>query len=609
MYSLPSQSPPKASGRKGSKKVRTGCITCKIRKVKCDEGKPYCLRCIKTGRQCDGYRPSPNSSPEPTSLSPAPGFDTPQEVRAFDHYRLRTAKVLSGPIDANFWGGVVLKMSSTEPAVRHAILAISSLHEAVQVKSRSLKEIDTRFAFREYGNAITSLRNWGQRSEPSVVPLLVCVLFICVEFLIDRDTAAQMHICQGRHILSTLGDGRSPAMEMIKHSLVPVYARLSLSSFLFGSRPAPIPAHLRSWSDMPAVFATIEEARYALYLLLDDGLQFSTSARTPIYNPNAEPEEIRKLQNEQQRLLSQLSRWHAAFTVTTSMSPQSPSLENSLNVLRIYHQSTLIWVSTALDTGETKLDQFMPNFANIITLASTIISSVPSNAKLEPFSFETEIIPPVYWTAIKCRHPLLRRAALKLLTRNQMRNRRENLWHARETAVIAARIIEIEESEFDCPLDLDFTMDPFIAPSPSGLSEVSAEANAALDLLTCDPKKIKVDISKPPSLPPPPPSFTDPTPKEILSGSPCSLASSRSSPSPTPEPVSPISAALEGIQHLDSAALKTTNLESPYDVSESRRIKNALIGPAEDGGIWVTFFRDPEPGETSWKVTREFLRC
>lgn len=30
MYSIPSQSPPKASGRKGSKKVRTGCITCKF---------------------------------------------------------------------------------------------------------------------------------------------------------------------------------------------------------------------------------------------------------------------------------------------------------------------------------------------------------------------------------------------------------------------------------------------------------------------------------------------------------------------------------------------------------------------------------------------------
>jgi hypothetical protein len=66
------------SGRKGNKKVKTGCLICKyaivprqsvdgllkhlkltdiirIRRVKCDEGKPNCQRCISTGRKCDGY--------------------------------------------------------------------------------------------------------------------------------------------------------------------------------------------------------------------------------------------------------------------------------------------------------------------------------------------------------------------------------------------------------------------------------------------------------------------------------------------------------------------------------------------------------------------------
>ncbi|KAM0277786.1 hypothetical protein ACHAPQ_008998 [Fusarium lateritium] len=608
MYSIPSQTPSKPSGRKGSKKVRTGCITCKIRKVKCDEAKPYCLRCIKTGRQCDGYRPSPNSSPEPMSLSPVPGFESPHEARAFDHYRLRTAKVLSGAIDSSFWGGVVLKMSTTEPAVRHAMLAISSLHEAVESRYRSVHDIDTRFAFREYSNAITSLRNWGERNEPSVVPLLVCVLFICIEFLIDRDMAAQMHICQGRHILSTLGDGRSPAMEMIKHSLVPIYTRLSLSSFLFGSRPAPIPTHLRGWVEVPVVFTTIEDARYALYLVLDEALQFSANARAVIFNPNADPQGIRNLQNEQQRLLSQLSRWYAAFTVLTSMSAQSSSLENLLNVLRIYHQSTFIWVSASLDTYETMFDHYTANFANIISLASSVIGSVPANAKLEPFSFETEIIPPVYWTAVKCRHPLLRRAALKLLTRDQMRNRRENLWHARETAVIAARSIEIEEADLDVPLDLDFDMSPVAASSPSTSSEASAGSGAALNVYTCNAKKIKIEVTNPPYLPPPPISFTDPSVENVSCDSPYSLGSS-SSPNSAAEPVSPVSAAVDGIQQLDVAALKSACLESPFGIPEDRRMKNAIIGPADEGGTWVTFFRDPGPGRTEWRVTREFLRC
>jgi hypothetical protein len=32
-----------------------GCNTCKRRKVKCDEGKPGCQRCIRFGRECEGY--------------------------------------------------------------------------------------------------------------------------------------------------------------------------------------------------------------------------------------------------------------------------------------------------------------------------------------------------------------------------------------------------------------------------------------------------------------------------------------------------------------------------------------------------------------------------
>lgn len=36
-------------------KVRSGCTTCKQRKVKCDEAKPECLRCTKIGKICGGY--------------------------------------------------------------------------------------------------------------------------------------------------------------------------------------------------------------------------------------------------------------------------------------------------------------------------------------------------------------------------------------------------------------------------------------------------------------------------------------------------------------------------------------------------------------------------
>lgn len=42
--------------RTGKPKVRTGCQTCKTRRVKCGEEKPCCLRCSRSGFKCDGYQ-------------------------------------------------------------------------------------------------------------------------------------------------------------------------------------------------------------------------------------------------------------------------------------------------------------------------------------------------------------------------------------------------------------------------------------------------------------------------------------------------------------------------------------------------------------------------
>ncbi|KAL2316154.1 Transcriptional regulatory protein moc3 [Schizosaccharomyces pombe] len=41
------------------RRTKTGCLTCRRRRIKCDETKPFCLNCTKTNRECEGY---PNSA-------------------------------------------------------------------------------------------------------------------------------------------------------------------------------------------------------------------------------------------------------------------------------------------------------------------------------------------------------------------------------------------------------------------------------------------------------------------------------------------------------------------------------------------------------------------
>jgi hypothetical protein len=38
------------------RRTKTGCLTCRKRRIKCDEGKPHCNNCIKTNRNCEGYK-------------------------------------------------------------------------------------------------------------------------------------------------------------------------------------------------------------------------------------------------------------------------------------------------------------------------------------------------------------------------------------------------------------------------------------------------------------------------------------------------------------------------------------------------------------------------
>lgn len=39
------------------KRTKTGCQTCRTRRIKCDEGKPECNNCLKSKRVCGGTGP------------------------------------------------------------------------------------------------------------------------------------------------------------------------------------------------------------------------------------------------------------------------------------------------------------------------------------------------------------------------------------------------------------------------------------------------------------------------------------------------------------------------------------------------------------------------
>ncbi|KAG5983762.1 hypothetical protein E4U55_007227 [Claviceps digitariae] len=88
------------------KRTKTGCLTCRKRRIKCDETKPRCKNCIKSKRPCEGYtqrvvfKDPSNPGTHHSHFGPAvypPGSRTPGSVLA-QHSNQNSAQASLQPI-------------------------------------------------------------------------------------------------------------------------------------------------------------------------------------------------------------------------------------------------------------------------------------------------------------------------------------------------------------------------------------------------------------------------------------------------------------------------------------------------------------------------------
>ncbi|KAJ6790156.1 hypothetical protein PWT90_05616 [Aphanocladium album] len=187
---------PVKRGRRSNPKVKTGCTNCKQRRIKCDEKRPECTQCLRSGKTCTGYpppsrgsrpameiriapkplagmqlAPAPSSSlaPQPTGISmlqkqtilpprragrrrkimedyrsfsgptvpllhrPSMALPLqPGENMYFELFRLHTASQLSGYFNSNFWTQRVLQECHNESAIRHSVVALGALYKTLE---------------------------------------------------------------------------------------------------------------------------------------------------------------------------------------------------------------------------------------------------------------------------------------------------------------------------------------------------------------------------------------------------------------------------------------------------------------------------------------------
>ncbi|KAJ4327223.1 hypothetical protein N0V84_002353 [Fusarium piperis] len=426
--------------RTGFQKVKTGCLTCKTRKVKCDETWPKCKRCTSTGRTCDGYRLPPVGSlswdvllrPQPRILPSADG----REVRSLSFFHRAVAPVISGPFDGSFWTNFVTQVAHVEPAARHAVMAISSLFENFDPSVSGVSTLD-RFAIFHYNQAIKKL---VQDPSPDMdLVLLVCILFICIEFLRgDRHTAIN-HAHHGVQLLNQAGKNSK---------LTAVFSQISVFPLFFVQSGTDFPhltTHAFNNNTANTVFHSLIEAQHALNLLGIRTLRLLQAANPYRFdvNPGRPPQEML---DEQFFLDRDITAWGDAFArFQSSRTAGSREYATSL-ALKTRHMIARIWIAECLNKGEMGYDALKSEFEEIVRcarLAAEQNDSIARDGLPRPkFMFDLGFNPMLHFLIVKCRYFNLRVEALALL--RKLSYARESLWDASLIYDISKRIVEVE---------------------------------------------------------------------------------------------------------------------------------------------------------------------
>ncbi|OAL24121.1 hypothetical protein AYO20_10733 [Fonsecaea nubica] len=281
MADLPLMEKPKRT-RKTHHKVRTGCITCKVRRKKCDEEKPFCRRCTSTGRKCDGYvsqtADQPSTSEESSPLYteadakrqktgtgkvaiPALNnsktqsaldklwrppsnvmFESDNDFFCFDFFRSRTGPEFAAYFDSSVWRTYIVRACVQHPTVLAAAAAVGAVHRRFElgISREAFEYCD--IADKLYQKALRKLSD-DMASHPNAaeINMIVMKLFSIFETFQGNYDAAQVHMTNGlKGVLSgkmrtTYKNTQYRAVEVNHDSLRRLFLRLELESVrLFG---------------------------------------------------------------------------------------------------------------------------------------------------------------------------------------------------------------------------------------------------------------------------------------------------------------------------------------------------------------------------------------
>lgn len=464
------------------------------RRVKCDEGRPNCNRCVKAGRPCEGYASTPGSGrSEPIRFvvysthntivpSETPDLDW-SERRALSFFQDRTALELAGAFATDFWLVNILPLARREQSVRHALIALSSMHEHFSGVDHVAPTRSLDFALSHYGKAMREVVQLSQSHASTTFDraLVTCALFAAFESLQGNYHAACNHAVSGIKILA------EEQRNLVRARQVGIPREVLTRFFLSMERQiveigdpnfqGPKPELLGLDTTLPERFTSYEHALFHMEIQLRNLSSFAGKIDKLEASDQLGEDVYPSLMAEFQLLQTRFDAWKSAFDIfsssdemketstetpesTTSSSPGGATSRRTpaFLILKVYDAAMTAFLARIQRSDEAVLNDFVPEFQTalnateeFIQSTSTLVTPLAPHSTSAPssrmvvrptFSLALGIIPVLFLMASRTADPHMRNRALALLAQC---NRREGFWDSRLAARVVERIVALRD--------------------------------------------------------------------------------------------------------------------------------------------------------------------
>ncbi|KAE8404352.1 C6 zinc finger domain protein [Aspergillus pseudonomiae] len=427
--------------RAGGKRSRTGCRTCRARHIKCDEAPGSCQNCTSSGRRCDGYDlyrlpvkgrtvKGPTTQVQVEILNGFRWKMTSDERRCLSYFQNHTIPTLLGLFDSTLWEKLVFQISQSEPAVYHAVVALSAIHYDSEAKGMLLPMDQPRntwhqFALEQLSRAFNLLTKRRTSQDPRFcnVTLVCCLLFVLSDLLCGHYDNAFSHLQSGIRILQGLQAHRqliapTPREELVEQSLVAAFAHLDTMSTHFGVGGPLLcienelsDRHIDSDSLMP--FQSLQDVLRVFEPYFSMVFQFiSPCMYRPPDHIGPDYEALHRQQLETWSHFSQFIRQFKQF-YSNMYNRLSRAEQRGADLVDIWITGLSVALKTCLVGGDIAvLDCYTPDYRMVVILTEAFLQKYPERPSI---SIQCGIIPPLFHTAFACRDYTVRWQAMELL--------------------------------------------------------------------------------------------------------------------------------------------------------------------------------------------------